>query len=102
LDKVTIKNAGDRLKISQSQLQLAHATQDVGHSNNALLENVEKFQAKKIDDVKSILYEIIYSELQYHAKAIEILSNIQSTVFSMDLESDVYEVREKLRDVQSP
>lgn len=68
LDKVTIKNAGDRMKISQSQMQLAHAAQDVSHVNNALADNIERFQSKKIDDVKSILYEIIYSEIQYHAK----------------------------------
>ncbi len=56
------------MKISQSQLQLAQAAQDVSHSSAALSDNVEKFQSKKIEDIKSILFEIIYSEVQYHAK----------------------------------
>ena len=101
---------------------MAHATQDVNFSSMALADNVEKFQAKKIEDIKvsssccsfvhsfvshfqGILYEMVYSELQYHAKgtspdgrpcwvtpliAMEILTNIQGTIFSMDIESDLY------------
>jgi hypothetical protein len=36
----------------KGQLELAHASQDVTFNNHALAENVEKFQANKITDVK--------------------------------------------------
>lgn len=49
-------------------MDLANASTGLEHANNALAENMERFQSKKIQDVKSIVYEIIYSEMQYHAK----------------------------------
>jgi hypothetical protein len=92
-------------------MDLANASTGLEHVNNALAENMERFQSKKIQDVKTILYELIYSEMQYHSKgmssliyllstvifvALEVLSNVQSSIFAMDMETDIAEVREKL------
>lgn len=76
---------------------MQNAAQDLTHSNTSMSANVEKFYAKKIDDVKSILNEIMYSEMQYHAKALEVLSQLQGQLANTDVESDIYEVRSKLR-----
>jgi hypothetical protein len=58
--------------------------------NQGFAENVERFHTRKTNDVKDILFEIIYSEMQYHAKSLEILSNLQNGIFAMDMDSDVY------------
>ena len=68
LDKVTIKQQGNLSKITQSQLQLNNAIQELGFANAGLVEKVEKFHQKKAVDVKDILFEMIYSEIQFHSK----------------------------------
>jgi ArsR family metal-binding transcriptional regulator len=84
------------------------AINDLNHVSSALADSVEKFYTKKITDIQSILHEFIYSEIQFHAKgkkfsltkALEILSNIDSGMFSMNMESDIYEIKEKLRSAE--
>jgi hypothetical protein len=49
-------------------MDLANASTGRVHASNALAENMERFQSRKIEDIKSILNEMIYSEMQYHAK----------------------------------
>ena len=68
LDKTTIKDQGNLSKITQSQLQLNNAIQELGFANAGLVEKVEKFHQKKAADIKEVLFEIIYSEIQFHAR----------------------------------
>ncbi|KAJ3065036.1 hypothetical protein HDU98_011551, partial [Podochytrium sp. JEL0797] len=59
LDKVILKDAGNRPKLNQSQMQLAGATQEVTHATESLIQSTEKFEVKKREDIKIILSELL-------------------------------------------
>ncbi|KAG5459845.1 MAG: hypothetical protein BJ554DRAFT_8184 [Olpidium bornovanus] len=52
LDSIAIRDAGNRHKITQHQLELTGAAHEVTHSNLSLLDTVQKFEMQKIDDIK--------------------------------------------------
>lgn len=82
-------------------MELNNAAKDLGHVSAAFADHVESFHTKKTSDIQSALYEMIYSEMEYHAKSMEILSGLQSSICSLELEADVSEIREKIRDKTS-
>ncbi|KAJ3346974.1 hypothetical protein HDU83_002528 [Entophlyctis luteolus] len=73
-DRAVMKDAGNRPKLNTSQLELAGAAQQVAQATESLIQNTEKFEAKKREDIKAILSELLWSEIKYHAKVLEILS----------------------------
>eukprot|EP00158_Paraphelidium_tribonemae_P001731 Partr_v1_DN24742_c0_g1_i3_m37294 putative family with sequence similarity 92, member A1 len=96
LDNATIKDSGNRAKITKSQLDLDNASTELSSVHTSFSANVERFQSKKTNDMRTVLFELIYSEMQYHSKSLEILSNLQNGIFAMDLDGDVAEVRDRV------
>ncbi|KAJ3333755.1 hypothetical protein HDU76_004251 [Blyttiomyces sp. JEL0837] len=88
LDKVMMKDSGNRPKISQSQMELAGATHEVSHATNSLLDSVRKFEVKKRDDLKASLSEAIWSEMNYHARVLEILGVYHQEIGNINFEED--------------
>ncbi|KAI9144626.1 FAM92 protein [Paraphysoderma sedebokerense] len=97
LDKIQVKDGNNRTRISQGQIELAGANHEANHSHVALAETVERFELKKINDIKSCLQELLYSEMVYHAKALEILTDTMAHLSSIDMEMDVEEIQQKVR-----
>ncbi|KAJ3201595.1 hypothetical protein HDU82_008007 [Entophlyctis luteolus] len=69
-----LKVYGSLCQKLKSQLELAGAAQQVAQATESLIQNTEKFEAKKREDIKAILSELLWSEIKYHAKVLEILS----------------------------
>lgn len=97
LDSIAIRDAGNRSKITQHQLELTGAATEVTHSNMSLLDTVQKFELQKIDDLKIFLNEFIYSEMQYHCRALEVLSAAKDHLDSVDMTEDLQFIRDHLR-----
>ncbi|EPZ34406.1 FAM92 protein domain-containing protein [Rozella allomycis CSF55] len=97
LEKATIKSGIDKTKIVQSQLELAGANQEVVHSNLALTEHVERFETQKMLDIKSILEEILYSEMVFHAKSLELYSEAKNILQAANIEEDIEYMNERLK-----
>ncbi|KAJ3043626.1 hypothetical protein HK097_001700 [Rhizophlyctis rosea] len=89
LDRVMIKEAGNRTKITQSQMELAGASHEVQRATAGLVDSVQRFESKKRADIQSCLGEMIWSEIQYHSRALEILTNAHQLLYETDLEADL-------------
>lgn len=59
-----------------------------------LEEKSTEFEKQKLHDVKSILLDFVATEMGYHAKALEVLTNAYKAVNSIDEEADL-QVRNK-------
>ncbi|TPX39458.1 hypothetical protein SeMB42_g05873 [Synchytrium endobioticum] len=89
LDRVMIKESANRTKVSQSQLELAGATNDVQLATAALLADIRRFEETKRTDLRSVLGEFLFTEISYHAKAIELLSEAHNIIHETDLTEDL-------------
>ncbi|KAI9222011.1 FAM92 protein [Blastocladiella britannica] len=97
LDRVNMSQATNRTRISQGQIELSGASHEATTSSFALTETVERFQVKKVNDVKSCLQEYMYSQMQFHAKSLEIMTDLMALVNSTDFDADVDEICDKIR-----
>ncbi|KAJ3410485.1 hypothetical protein HDV05_003700 [Chytridiales sp. JEL 0842] len=96
LDKVMMSDAGNRARISQTQMELVGATNEVAHATEALIESIRRFEAQKRLDIKHSLSEIIWSEINYHAKTLEILSKHHTMLSEVSFEEDLAEIDQKV------
>ncbi|KAJ3025661.1 UNVERIFIED_CONTAM: hypothetical protein HDU68_006881 [Siphonaria sp. JEL0065] len=99
LDKVILKDSSNRPKLNQSQMELAGATHEVTHCTESLIQTTEKFESKKRDDIKTILSELLWSEIKYHAKVLEILSEHHQKLADVSFPEDV-KLIEKMKGFQ--
>ena len=68
LEKVTTKESGNRSKIGQIQQELDLMTQNIAQLSQSVSTHGEEFQMKKIDDLRGLLNELLYSEMEFHAR----------------------------------
>ncbi|KAJ3216740.1 hypothetical protein HDU67_009066 [Dinochytrium kinnereticum] len=88
LDKIMIKESNNRPKISQVQTELITATHDVSEATENLMERVRRFEDQKRLDLKTSLSELIWSEISYHARSLEILSKYHGLFGDIDFQDD--------------
>ncbi|KAI9352704.1 hypothetical protein BDR26DRAFT_797434, partial [Obelidium mucronatum] len=95
----------DSLKESPSpkrnQSKMAGAAQEVAHCTTNLIDATERFEMKKRDDIKSILSELLWSEIKYHSKVLEILSEHHQKLGEVTFPGEVH-LADKLRSYQPP
>ncbi|TPX64865.1 hypothetical protein SpCBS45565_g05609 [Spizellomyces sp. 'palustris'] len=96
LDKILIKDAANRTRISQSQLQLAGATQDVRTATGALVDSVHRFESQKRADLQRSLGEFLWNEMNFHAQALEILTEAHQLLMTDDMSTDLAEIEERV------
>ncbi|KAJ3227805.1 hypothetical protein HK099_000059 [Clydaea vesicula] len=96
LDKMIINNSGDRSKINQAQLDLLSSSQVVHHSTNLLVESVERFEIQKRLDLKTCLSDFLWSEINFHAKALEGLTKLHQQIHLTNLNEDLIEINERI------
>lgn len=92
LDQLAIKEPGNIPRISQQQLSLASSVQDVVNSTNSLNVNMATFEARKNIDLKQSLGEYLYTEIAYHARALELLTQSHKTLLEADFGKDTSDV----------
>lgn len=96
LDRLQVRDITTKNKLSQ-RIELSGANHEAMTSTVALAETVERFEMKKISDLKCALQELVYSQMLYSAKSLEILSDIMGLINSTDFDLDLDEVCEKVK-----
>ncbi|XP_072168906.1 CBY1-interacting BAR domain-containing protein 1-like [Diadema setosum] len=97
LDKVKQKAPADRQQISQAESKLQKATVDASRSNKALEDQMDAFERKRLQDIKSILSEFVKIEMLFHAKCLETYTDAYQALQSISDEDDLEEFRNSLR-----
>ncbi|CAG5115955.1 unnamed protein product, partial [Candidula unifasciata] len=89
------KNPADRHKILEAELQ--RASLDASRASKALEQQIDKFEERKLQDLKKILREFVTIEMHFHAKALELYTQSFQTLDHIDPEADLEEFRRQLR-----
>ncbi|KAJ1548095.1 hypothetical protein HK405_004230, partial [Cladochytrium tenue] len=89
LEKIMAKESSNRPKVNQCQMELAGATHEVAHATTALVESATRFEIRKRDDFKTCFSEFVWSEIHYHAKALEILTGYHKLIDDVVFDEDV-------------
>ncbi|XP_059154236.1 CBY1-interacting BAR domain-containing protein 1-A-like [Physella acuta] len=97
LDMTRSKHPSDRQKISQLENSLQKASLEATRSSKNLEQQIDKFEEKKLKDLKKIFREFVTIEMHFHAKALELYTQCFQTLDSIDPEADLEEFRHQLR-----
>ncbi|XP_017782109.1 PREDICTED: protein FAM92A1 isoform X3 [Nicrophorus vespilloides] len=97
LDKVRDKNPRNRQQIVQAETELVQATSEVIKTMHGLEEEITTFERQKLHDVKAILLDFVSTELGYHAKVLELLTEAYNEIYRIDEQSDLEEFKKSLR-----
>ncbi|XP_017782102.1 PREDICTED: protein FAM92A1 isoform X2 [Nicrophorus vespilloides] len=89
LDKVRDKNPRNRQQIVQAETELVQATSEVIKTMHGLEEEITTFERQKLHDVKAILLDFVSTELGYHAKVLELLTEAYNEIYRIDEQSDL-------------
>eukprot|EP00842_Homolaphlyctis_polyrhiza_P002222 jgi/Hompol1/2/HPOL_000584-RA len=76
-------------KINEYQLELAQTSQSLIRSKSAIYNTALAFEKQKREDLKKSLSELIWSEMQFHAKTLETLTEAHQTVQRVDFGPDI-------------
>ena len=73
----------------QAETELVKASAEFSKTLHNLEEKSTEFEKQKLHDVKSILLDFVSTEMGYHAKALEVLTNAYKAINSIDEEADL-------------
>ncbi|XP_070575916.1 CBY1-interacting BAR domain-containing protein 1-like isoform X2 [Ptychodera flava] len=102
LEQVRLKNPSDRHQISQAESELQKASVDATRSTKALEDEMDRFEKKKMQDIKTILRDFVQIEMVFHAKALEVYTQAFQTLMSISEDDDLEEFRNSLRPPSTP
>ncbi|KAK2190890.1 hypothetical protein NP493_65g02005 [Ridgeia piscesae] len=94
LSKARDRNPNNRHQIKENELQTASL--DASHAAKALEDEIEKFEKKKLQDIKNILGNFAKLELMFHAKALEMYTQCYQSMAMMNEDEDLDEFRSSL------
>ncbi|RUS75426.1 hypothetical protein EGW08_016805, partial [Elysia chlorotica] len=97
LETTKAKNPADRSKIAQLENDLQKASIESSRSSKSLEQQVDKFEEKKLKDLKKMMRDFVMIEMHFHAKALELYTQCCQTLESVDSDSDLEEFRHQLR-----
>nr|CAB3244598.1 protein FAM92A1-like [Phallusia mammillata] len=91
------KSGGDRHALTQAEAELQRRMVDVERTTRVLEETADKFESKKIQDLKKIFMEFIKVEMLFHAKALEQYSAAFNGMQNIQEEEHIAMFRNTLR-----
>jgi len=91
------KSSGDLHTLNQAELELQKRSIDVARSTQSMEETIDKFENRKVQDIKVFLREFVKIEMIFHAKSLEILSNAYKTLGNIDEDEHMQNFRNALR-----
>lgn len=97
LDRIRERNPRNRQMITLAETELLKASADVSRTMKGLEEQMNIFEKKKLEDIKSILQDYALTELSFHAKAIELFTKAFQDLQNISVEDDLEEFRDVLR-----
>ncbi|CAL1541301.1 unnamed protein product [Lymnaea stagnalis] len=97
LEATRTKSPGDRQKIVKLENTLQRVSLEASRSSKGLEQQVDKFEEKKLKDLKKIFRDFVTIEMHFHAKALELYTQCFQTLDSIDPDADLEEFRHQLR-----
>ncbi|KXS21694.1 hypothetical protein M427DRAFT_27288 [Gonapodya prolifera JEL478] len=101
LDRSKTKDLTHPAKIAKSEGELIGARHETVQSTLSLIRSVVDFEVHKIADVQELFKEFFFSELQYHVRSIELLTEAHRFVSEIDCSADVQEITDRMRLTES-
>ncbi|GFR78873.1 protein FAM92A1, partial [Elysia marginata] len=87
LETTKAKTPTDRSKILENDLQ--RASVESSRSSKSLETQVDKFEEKKLKDLKKIMRDFVMIEMHFHAKALELYTQCCQTLDAVDSDADL-------------
>eukprot|EP00743_Colponemidia_sp_Colp-15_P007201 GILK01007776.1.p1 GENE.GILK01007776.1~~GILK01007776.1.p1 ORF type:complete len:227 (+),score=29.91 GILK01007776.1:45-725(+) len=79
----------DPSKINQAQVDVSADTTGAYQANKLLDASSIKFEAKRLEDLKSLMLDLAESHMYYHARALEAYTDACAAISEMSVESDM-------------
>ncbi|XP_059157276.1 CBY1-interacting BAR domain-containing protein 1-A-like [Physella acuta] len=83
-------------EISKAYNDLQRIRQESGSYREQLMTEIDVFESRKINDLKSVLSEYVKIEMMFHARALKYLSECYQSVQRIDTEADIDSFRAEL------
>lgn len=91
LEKARSKNPSNWQKIAQAEKEVNQAQEDAAQMAQSMGRLVNRFERKKIEDLKHIFLEFVKIEMIFHAKALELYSKAHNILERIQVEEDLHE-----------
>lgn len=72
-----------------AESELMKATAELARNQKALEEQMDLFEKKKLNDIKTVMLEFIKMELAFHSKAVEFFTKAYKDVAQINEEHDL-------------
>eukprot|EP00163_Fabomonas_tropica_P014369 TRINITY_DN2618_c1_g1_i2.p2 TRINITY_DN2618_c1_g1~~TRINITY_DN2618_c1_g1_i2.p2 ORF type:complete len:320 (-),score=74.79 TRINITY_DN2618_c1_g1_i2:1638-2597(-) len=99
-NKEAARQPVNRPKCDQLNGEVMRLSNELKTTNQTLIDSITKFETHKIANMKKALGEHLHSQLMFHARAMEALTEAIDIVHSIDDETEIDEVLEKVNMVK--
>lgn len=97
LDRIRERNPRNRQMITLAETELLKASAEVSRSMKGLEEQMNIFEKKKLEDIKSILQDYVLTEISFNAKSLEMFTKAFQDLQNISVEDDVEDFKDVLR-----
>lgn len=101
LDKTKEQKPYDTQHVLQVQTNLQTASVNALRADNEVEHEIEKFEKRKLEDLKQILTDFVGIEIFYHIRALEQLSSCSRAFANMNVNSDLEQFLTSLRPIST-
>ncbi|GLH02368.1 Uncharacterized protein GBIM_08397 [Gryllus bimaculatus] len=101
LDRLRERNPRNRPQITAAQVELSKASMEVANNMKWLEEQMDHFEKKKLQDIRSLLLSYITAELSFHVKAVELFTKGYNDIANINVNTDLEEFQSFLQDPES-
>jgi len=91
------KSPADRHTITQAEVELQKRSLDVARTTRTLEETIDKFETKKVQDLKNSLLDFVKIHVLFHAKALEMYTMAFNDLQNINEEEHLEQFRNTLR-----
>ncbi|XP_061707558.1 CBY1-interacting BAR domain-containing protein 1 isoform X2 [Cydia pomonella] len=97
LDKTRERQPFNRQQVTYAESELLKASAEMSRTAKGLSEQTEFFERRKLQQLKALLSDFMLIELNFHAKALELLTVAHQQVADINDKADLDNFRRKLR-----
>lgn len=92
LEQIQTRDPTSQSRIKHAKVDRDVVTNEVAQADKLLIENMIKFQQRKLDDLKGMLRIFIRSQMTFHCRSLEILTEADEHVNTICAERDIQDL----------
>ncbi|XP_022820417.1 protein FAM92A isoform X2 [Spodoptera litura] len=97
LDKARERQPFNRQQVTYAESELLKASAEMSRTAKGLSEQTEFFERRKLQQLKTLLSNFVMIEMNFHAKAVELLTVAYQQISDINDKADLENFRRKLR-----